>query len=223
MYAVSGLLVDRPDRARAEVSRGDGASRLATSLRFRLLMAEGSGVIVRNTGLVVTNAHVVDNARDVAVHLADGRRVFATVLKKVADRDLAILKIEAQGLMSAPLGAFNEVEVGERVLAIGAPRGLSRTVTQGIVSAKRTLPGGVRLIQTDAAVNPGNSGGPMLDRYGRVIGIITSNWARDLGSECLRRRLRHYWLGSIEDLAGLHMVVYRSWHPCLFMIVLCRS
>lgn len=179
--------------ASAELSTQDIVRLLGPAVvTVQTMFGEGSGVVVRNTGLVVTNAHVVDGAKDVAVHLADGRRVFATVLKRVPEKDLAILRIEAQGLTSAPIGLFDAVEVGERVVAIGAPRGLARTVTQGIVSAKRTLPGGVRLIQTDAAVNPGNLGGPLLDRYGRIIGIVTFKLGEGLG-----------FGGAAEEVASL--------------------
>jgi serine protease Do len=136
--------------------------------------AQGSGFLVSPDGLILTNAHVVDGARQVTVKLADHREFKARVLGSDKVSDIAVLKIEAQGLPSVRLGNSDQIGVGDYVLAIGEPFGLEETATAGIVSAKgRSLPGDgyVPFIQTDAAVNPGNSGGPLFDAQGAVVGI----------------------------------------------------
>ncbi|MCP5283463.1 MAG: Do family serine endopeptidase [Burkholderiaceae bacterium] len=135
---------------------------------------QGSGFIVSADGLVLTNAHVVRDAQRVTVKLQDRREFDAKVLGSDPATDIAVLKVEASGLPVVALGATQDVQVGDRVLAIGAPYGFEQTATQGIVSAKgRSLPGDsfVPFLQTDAAVNPGNSGGPLFDASGRVVGI----------------------------------------------------
>jgi len=134
----------------------------------------GSGFIISSDGLILTNAHVVRDAKQVTVKLSDRREYNAKVLGSDTATDIAVLKIDAKGLPTVSLGDSKAVHVGDYVLAIGAPYGFAQTATQGIVSAKgRSLPGDsyVPFIQTDAAVNPGNSGGPLFDAEGRVIGI----------------------------------------------------
>jgi len=134
----------------------------------------GSGFIVSSDGLILTNAHVVNDAKQVTVKLSDRREFNAKVLGSDTATDIAVLKIDAKGLPTVSLGDSKSVQVGDYVLAIGAPYGFAQTATQGIVSAKgRSLPGDsyVPFIQTDAAVNPGNSGGPLFDAEGQVIGI----------------------------------------------------
>jgi serine protease Do len=136
--------------------------------------AQGSGFIVSSDGLVLTNAHVVDGAKEVTVKLSDHREFKAKVLGADRSSDIAVLKIEARDLPSVRIGNSDELGVGDYVLAIGEPFGLEETATAGIVSAKgRSLPGDgyVPFIQTDAAVNPGNSGGPLFDATGAVVGI----------------------------------------------------
>jgi len=142
---------------------------------------QGSGFIVSADGLILTNAHVVRDAREVTVRLSDRREFAATVLGSDPVTDVAVLRVNAKGLPVVRLGDPSRVGVGDRVLAIGAPYGLEQTATQGIVSAKgRSLPGDsvVPFLQTDAAVNPGNSGGPLVDALGRVIGINTAIYSR---------------------------------------------
>jgi serine protease Do len=136
--------------------------------------AQGSGFIVSSDGLILTNAHVVDGAKEVTVKLMDHREFKAKVLGTDKTSDIAVLKIEAHGLPAVRLGNSDALGVGDYVLAIGAPFGLEETATAGIVSATgRSLPGdgAVPFIQTDAAVNPGNSGGPLFDSTGAVVGI----------------------------------------------------
>jgi len=136
--------------------------------------AQGSGFILSSDGIVLTNAHVVDGAKEVTVKLIDHREFTAKVLGADKASDIAVLKIEAQGLPHVRIGNSDQLGVGDYVLAIGAPFGLEETATAGIVSATgRSLPGdgAVPFIQTDAAVNPGNSGGPLFDASGAVVGI----------------------------------------------------
>ena len=149
---------------------------------------QGSGFIISADGLVLTNAHVVRDAKDVTVKLSDRREFAAKVLGSDPATDIAVLKIDAKGLPTVKLGDSNAVQVGDYVLAIGAPFGFEQSVTQGIVSAKgRSLPGDsyVPFIQTDAAVNPGNSGGPLFDAAGRVIGINAQIYSRNGGFQGL--------------------------------------
>jgi serine protease Do len=137
--------------------------------------ASGSGFIIRQDGWIVTNAHVVDDAERIQVRLADGRRFEARLAGQDERVDLALLKIEAAELPVAALGDSNRSRVGEFVLALGHPFGLEQTVSFGIVSRKgaplQVAAPGFDFIQTDAAVNPGNSGGPLVNMAGEVIGV----------------------------------------------------
>jgi serine protease Do len=137
--------------------------------------SSGSGFLIREDGYLVTNAHVVGDAERIQVRLSDGRR-FDARLVGLDDRvDLALLKVEATGLPVAQLGDSNRTRVGEFVLALGHPFGLEQTVSFGIVSRKgapiQVASPGFEFIQTDAAVNPGNSGGPLVNMAGEVVGI----------------------------------------------------
>jgi serine protease Do len=134
----------------------------------------GSGFIVKSDGLVLTNAHVVAGASEVTVRLTDKREFKAKVIGQDKETDVAVLKIDAKGLPAVRVGDTSKVQVGEWVLAIGSPFGFENTATAGIVSARaRSLPGEgyIPFIQTDVAVNPGNSGGPLFNLRGEVIGI----------------------------------------------------
>jgi serine protease Do len=148
--------------------------------------AQGSGFIVSADGLILTNAHVVDSAKEVTVKLIDHREFKAKVLGTDKTSDIAVLKIDAHGLPVVRLGNSDALGVGDYVLAIGAPFGLEETATAGIVSATgRSLPGdgAVPFIQTDAAVNPGNSGGPLFDSSGAVVGINSQIYTNSGGYE----------------------------------------
>jgi serine protease Do len=139
-----------------------------------VMHAQGSGFLISADGMILTNAHVVDGAKEVTVKLSDHREFKAKVLGADRSSDIAVLKIDAHGLPSVRIGNSDKLGVGDYVLAIGEPFGLEETATAGIVSAKgRSLPGDgyVPFIQTDAAVNPGNSGGPLFDAQGSVVGI----------------------------------------------------
>ena len=140
---------------------------------------EGSGVIVDEAGYLVTNNHVVSGAEQIDVQLADGRQVRGVVVGRDAPTDIAVVKIEAPRLIAAAWGDSDALEVGDLIWAVGSPFGLDRTVTFGIVSAKqrRAVTDTIRyqdFIQTDAAVNPGNSGGPLVNIRGEVVGINTA-------------------------------------------------
>jgi S1-C subfamily serine protease len=143
----------------------------------------GSGIIVdAKRGIIITNLHVIENARQIEILLTDGQPRSAKLLGYDHDFDLAVLQLEdsPQGLVEIPFGDSSIVEVGQSVYAIGNPFGLSQTLTSGIISsldrAVRNSDGSVLrgLIQTDAAINPGNSGGPLLDSAGNLIGINTA-------------------------------------------------
>ncbi len=142
-----------------------------------------SGVIVDASGVIVTNYHVVAQADAIRVNLADGRERDAELVGSDAASDLAVLRIDADNLVAAEWGDSSGLEVGEMVWAIGNPFGLDRTVTYGIVSG--TGRRGVlenpfqEFLQTDAAVNPGNSGGPLVDVHGSIVGITTAIVGRD--------------------------------------------
>ncbi|HUW17825.1 MAG TPA: Do family serine endopeptidase [Sedimentisphaerales bacterium] len=139
---------------------------------------QGSGFIVSSDGYILTNNHVVKDAEDITVKLADGREAEAKVIGTDPDTEVAVIRIEERNLHALELADSDTLEVGEWVIAIGNPFGLSHTVTAGIVSAKgRSRIGLAELedfIQTDAAINPGNSGGPLLNLDGKVVGINTA-------------------------------------------------
>lgn len=146
----------------------------------------GSGFIVRADGLIVTNAHVVEGADRVDVGVAAGRTVTAKLLGVDPRIDVAILKANLSSLPVVPFGDSDRLQVGQQAIAIGNPLGFEHTVTVGVVSAlNRIIPGGGAslrdLIQTDAAIGPGNSGGPLLDSCGRVIGMNTAVVTSDVG------------------------------------------
>jgi serine protease Do len=138
-------------------------------------MGQGTGVIATADGLVITNNHVIAGADEVKILLHDGRETTATVIGADPATDLAVLRIDASDLVAAKFGDSDESQVGDWVIALGSPFGLSQTVTAGIVSALGREGMGLatfeNYIQTDAAINPGNSGGPLANIYGEVIGI----------------------------------------------------
>src|SRR3954462_10059928 len=141
--------------------------------------ATGSGFVIDKSGNILTNAHVVDGAVKVTVQFSDDKTVDAKIVGKDTSTDLALLKVDPDGLALSPLklGSADDVQVGDPAVAIGNPFGLSRTLTTGVISAKQRrieAPNGFAIdnvLQTDAPINPGNSGGPLIDAAGRVIGI----------------------------------------------------
>jgi serine protease Do len=155
--------------------------------RGELVYGAGSGFIVSPDGVILTNAHVVRDADEVTVKLQDRREYRAKVLGSDPKTDVAVLKIDAKNLPVVPLGNTRNLQVGEWVLAIGSPYGLESTVTAGVVSAKgRNIDqNGVQFIQTDVAVNPGNSGGPLFNTRGEVVGINSQIYSQTGGYQGL--------------------------------------
>lgn len=144
----------------------------------------GSGFILSSDGYILTNAHVINEADEVVVKLSDKREFKAKIIGADKRTDVALIKIEGNGLPKVTVGDPNLLKVGEWVVAIGSPFGLENTVTQGIVSAKgRALPqeNFVPFIQTDVAINPGNSGGPLFNLNGEVVGINSQIYSRSGG------------------------------------------
>ncbi len=143
-------------------------------------VGQGSGVIIDAQGYILTNSHVIDQASAVRVKLSDGRFIDdVQIIGADPVSDLAVLKISANGLIAAKWGDSDRLEVGDEVLAVGNPYGLARSVTAGIISAKERRvdldnTGYRDFLQTDAAVNPGNSGGPLVNMQGEVVGINTA-------------------------------------------------
>jgi serine protease Do len=146
----------------------------------------GSGFIIRNDGIIITNNHVVENAKEILVTLTDKREYNAKVLGRDPKTDLAVIKIEPKGEVPiAKLGDSESLQVGDWVMAIGNPFGLNNTVTAGIVSAKgRSIGAGPydNFIQTDASINPGNSGGPLFNERGEVVGINSAIFSQNGGN-----------------------------------------
>jgi Do/DeqQ family serine protease len=146
----------------------------------------GSGVIVSPEGYLLTNHHVVEDATEIEVQLADGRQTRARVVGSDSETDIAVLKIDLDNLPAITLGNVRALRVGDAVLAIGNPFNVGQTVTAGIVSAlDRTQTGSSpfqNFIQTDAAINPGNSGGALVDDQGHLVGINTAIFSRTGGS-----------------------------------------
>jgi len=155
------------------------------SYRQRVERSLGSGVIVDAKGTIVTNQHVIAGADSIKVQLADGRIAEATIAGQDPETDLAILALSIGNLPTMPLGRSDTLRVGDIVLAIGNPYGLSQTVTQGIVSATGRGQLGLatfeNFIQTDAAINLGNSGGALIDAHGDLVGINTAVLNRTYG------------------------------------------
>src|SRR5574341_2499460 len=150
-------------------------------------MSAGSGVILEPNGYIVTNNHVVENATQITVTLSDKREFPAKVVGADPKSDLAVIKIEADNLPALKWADYDKLQVGDVVLAVGSPFGLSSTVTLGIISALGRGNVGIAdyedFIQTDAAINPGNSGGALVNMSGDLIGINTAIFSRTGGSE----------------------------------------
>jgi serine protease DegQ len=146
----------------------------------------GSGVIVSEQGLILTNYHVISAADAIEVALSDGRKLSAKVVGADPESDLALLKVEATSLPSITFASPDKLDVGDVVLAIGNPFGVGQTITQGIVSALGRNHLGINtyenFIQTDASINPGNSGGALIDTAGHLVGINSAIYSRNGGS-----------------------------------------
>jgi serine protease Do len=175
----------------------------------------GSGVIISADGYIVTNNHVVDGAKVVTVTLSDGRELQARVVGRDPQTDVAVIKVQAKDLPSITFAPSHNVEVGDRVLAIGNPFGIGETVTTGIVSATGRRAGlGLKyedFIQTDAAINPGNSGGALVDVEGRLVGINTAILSHSGGFQGVGLAVPSDLVGNVADNLVAHGKVVRGY------------
>jgi S1-C subfamily serine protease len=221
-----------PSVVNVEVHQSAGRSRSGES---RERQGGGSGFVFTPDGLILTNSHVVHDAARIAVTMTDGRRVPASLIGEDPGSDLAIIRVDEPhfdepGLIAAELGDSQRLRVGQIVIAIGAPYGFQSTVTAGVVSALgrslRSYSGRLidDVIQTDASLNPGNSGGPLVDSLGRVVGVNTAtilpaqgicfaigiNTAKFVASRLLRDgRIRRSYIGVSAQTVPVHRRVVR--------------
>jgi S1-C subfamily serine protease len=231
--AVTGAVEHvNPSVVNIEVQQAAGRTRSGEPRERR---GGGSGFVFTPDGLIITNSHVVHDARRIEVTLSDGRRMPATAIGDDAASDLAVIRIDQArvdepGLTAAALGDSQQLRVGQLVVALGSPYGFQSTVTAGVVSALgrslRSYSGRLidDVIQTDAALNPGNSGGPLVDSAGRVVGVNTAtilpaqgicfaigiNTAKFVASRLLRDgRIRRSFIGVSAQTVPVHRRVVR--------------
>ena len=184
-------------------------------VRFRVSTNFASAVVIDADGYLVTNYHVVADAAEIRIQLSDGRVTEPQTVGIDRETDLALLKVELGTLPAVPLGSSSQLRIGDVVLAIGNPYGLSKSVTQGIVSAKgRGLLDLVtfeNFIQTDAAINAGNSGGALVNARGELVGINTAVLAQDSGTEGIGFAIPVDLVRGVVEQIKLHGRVIRGW------------
>jgi len=213
--SVVNIYTQRLVRERPAPSLGQLFGDFLPRYRDRIERSLGSGVIVDQAGHLVTNDHVIANADSIRVQLEDGRIAEAHIVGRDPDTDLAVLKIDLNNLPVATFGRSDQLKVGDVVLAIGNPIGLTHTVTHGIVSATSRQQLGIApledFIQTDAPINFGNSGGALVDSSGALIGINTAIVAKNLGVEGIGFAIPVNMVrGVLSDIIA-HGRVIRGW------------
>ena len=175
----------------------------------------GSGVIVSEQGLILTNNHVIATADEIEIALSDGRKMSAKVVGTDPETDLALIKIEADNLPAITFASSEKLNVGDVVLAIGNPFGVGQTVTQGIISALGRNHLGINtfenFIQTDASINPGNSGGALIDTEGNLVGINSAIYSRSGGSMGIGFAIPATLAHQVMDQIAIHGNVTRGW------------
>ena len=175
----------------------------------------GSGVIVSEQGLILTNNHVIATADEIEIALSDGRKMSAKAVGTDPETDLALIKIEADNLPAITFASSEKLNVGDVVLAIGNPFGVGQTVTQGIISALGRNHLGINtfenFIQTDASINPGNSGGALIDTEGNLVGINSAIYSRSGGSMGIGFTIPATLAHQVMDQIAIHGNVTRGW------------
>jgi serine peptidase DegS len=213
--AVVNVYTKRLVTERVAPSLGELFGDFLPHYRQRIERTLGSGVIVDASGHIVTNHHVIANADTIRVQLKDGRQADARIVGRDPDTDLAVLKIDLKPLPVAIFGRSDQLKVGDVVLAIGNPLGLSQTVTHGIVSAVSRQQLGIApledFIQTDAPINFGNSGGALVDTSGALVGINTAIVAKKLGVEGIGFAIPVNMVRGVLGEIVAHGRVVRGW------------